>query len=196
LPRFWLQEIVEELDNTTTNTVRARTTVAIDVDREKMQATSPDDGDADVSKGGSLDDLLAAEDQFVVRRPLPMTRYRPQDRVLGRDRIGSDIDGDAPVRPPSAGSVRNGGAAPRQPLEQPRDGAQWLKLFRTRTREDVYGAVDTITCDSLDLVEYASQRPYTHVSCVRVCGFVLNSERARRRWAKLVCGMRRFAMFN
>jgi hypothetical protein len=88
-----------------------------------------------------------------------MTRFRPQDRVLGRDRIGSDADADVPVRaPPPAG-----GRAPRQPLEQPKDSAQWLKLFRTRTREDVYGAVETITCDLLDQVEYASQRPYTHM---------------------------------
>lgn len=129
------------------------------IQRDTVQ--NDDDG------AGSIDTLSALDDQFGARRP-PMTRFRAQqlDRLgIVRDRPGSDAD--VPARGPSNNNPRaNAGAgvgAPRQSFDQPKDSAQWLKLFRTRTRDDVYGPVETITCDMLDEVEYTSQRPYTHV---------------------------------
>lgn len=149
---------------------------------------------------GSIDALLAMDDQFGVRRP-PLSRFRAQqlDRLgIVRDHPGSDAD--VPARGSSNRNPRaNAGAgvgAPRQSFDQPKDSAQWLKLFRTRTRDDVYGPVETITCDMLDEVEYVSQRPYTHVrgQCFVFSGFALTLEPCR--WERLACGMLHFEVLN
>jgi hypothetical protein len=175
LPRFWLQEIVEELDNTTSTAAAGASSG--DLVRPRVEKSfahpTPRTGLLSVQARQSLDQQDAANDLLDnvasgFDRPV-LSRFRaqsPLDRLGLRTQLDDDRREPAQQRLDQAPAQAAGDGAGRPAL--PIDGAAWLQTVRARTRADVYGASESITCSKLDQLVFDSQRPFSHVrSCLR-----------------------------
>jgi hypothetical protein len=192
LPRFWLQEIVEELDNTTSTAAAGASSgdlVRPRVDKSFAHPT-PLTGLLAAQARQSLDQDAANDllDNVAggLDRPV-LSRFRaqsPLDRLGLRTQLDDDRREPAQQRLDQAPAQAAGDGAGRPAL--PIDGAAWLQTVRARTRADVYGAFESITCAKLDQLVFDSQRPFSHVrSCfATVCA----SSHTMCRWAKRVFG--------
>lgn len=146
-PRFWFQEIVEELDNST----------VVSVCSNKLSFTQFAVSQLLFSEG--VLSLLQFADTFALQQRRPDTDRRKDPLNRNRPLLDKTVDSNA-LSTDAKAQTQDVALEDDDPNNRPQAAT------REWTREAVYGAhVERVSCDTLDELQYESQRPFSHVRC-------------------------------